>query len=140
MLTKRSKCCHYWQEHLPDLLVFRYIRKCLFKIFFWRIQFKIDQSIHFSLCTKFCDHGYWVIHAQSTELPVLAVENCQYWRFCQYWHYCQGGVQVYLVIGDWAQKLVVIWWFEPKKCGDLVILRSCGDGDLAQKSMVIWWF
>ena len=51
-----------------------------------------------------------------------------------------GGVPVYLVIGDWGQKLLVIWWFEPKKCGDLVILRSCGDGDLALKSMVIWWF
>ena len=51
-----------------------------------------------------------------------------------------GGSKGILMIGDKGQKIVVIWWFEPKKCGELVILRSCGDGDLTEKNMVIWWF
>ena len=46
---------------------------------------------------------------------------------------------VFLVIGDRAVFLLVIWWFVPEKIGDLVILRSCGDGDLAIFLLVIWW-
>ena len=33
----------------------------------------------------------------------------------------------------------MIWWFVPEKIGDLVILKSCGDGDLAIFLLVIWW-
>ena len=43
------------------------------------------------------------------------------------------------MIGDWAVFLLVIWWFEQEKVGDLVILKSCGDGDLAIFLLVIWW-
>ena len=50
-----------------------------------------------------------------------------------------GGGLVFLVIGDWAVFLLVIWWFVPEKIGDLVILKSCGDGDLAIFLLVIWW-
>ena len=50
-----------------------------------------------------------------------------------------GGGPVFLVIGDRAVFLLVIWWFVPEKIGDLVILRSCGDGDLPTFLLVIWW-
>ena len=30
-------------------------------------------------------------------------------------------------------------WFVHEKVGDLVTLRSCGDGDLAIFLLVIWW-
>ena len=53
------------------------------------------------------------------------------------WH-LRGG-EVFLVIGDRAVFLLVIWWFVPEKIGDLVILKSCGDGDLAIFLLVIWW-
>ena len=43
------------------------------------------------------------------------------------------------MIGDRAIFLLVIWWFVHEKIGDLVILRSCGDGDLAIIMLVIWW-
>ena len=43
------------------------------------------------------------------------------------------------MIGDRAVFLLVIWWFVPEKIGDLVILRSCGDGDLPTFCLVIWW-
>ena len=49
-----------------------------------------------------------------------------------------GGGQVFLVIGDFGQKKLVIWCFGPKKVGDLVIPGRCGDGDLPQKIVVIW--
>ena len=32
--------------------------------------------------------------------------------------------------GDFSQKKLVKWLFQPKKVGDLVILFNCGDGDL----------
>ena len=50
----------------------------------------------------------------------------------------RGGL-VFLVIGDRAIFLLVIWWFVHEKIGDLVILKSCGDGDLAIILLVIWW-
>ena len=50
-----------------------------------------------------------------------------------------GGGLVFLVIGDWTIFLLVIWWFVHKKIGDLVILRSCGDGDSAIFLLMIWW-
>ena len=53
--------------------------------------------------------------------------------------YLIGGGLVFLVIGDRAVFLLVIWWFVPEKIGDLVILKSCGDGDLAIFLLVIWW-
>ena len=40
----------------------------------------------------------------------------------------RGGL-VFLVIGDRA--VFFCWRFVPKKIGDFVILKSCGDGDLA---------
>ena len=57
-------------------------------------------------------------------------------------NYCfeKGGGEVFLVIGDWGQNWLVIWWFQPKKVGDLVIPRKCGDSDLPPKIVVIWWF
>ena len=53
--------------------------------------------------------------------------------------------EVFLVIGDWAIFWLVIWWLVPEKIGDLVILRSCGDGDEVIFLLVIstsksWWF
>ena len=51
-----------------------------------------------------------------------------------------GGSKGILVIGDKGKKLVVILLFEPKKCGELVILRSCGDGNLSEKYMMFWYF
>ena len=59
------------------------------------------------------------------------------WEGCGAKYRGRGGLL--LVIGDWAAFLLVIWWFAPKKLGDLVILRSCGDGDLAIIMLVIWW-
>ena len=38
---------------------------------------------------------------------------------------------IQLIFGDWAVFLLLIWWLVPKKIGDLVILRSFGDGDLS---------
>ena len=32
--------------------------------------------------------------------------------------------------GDFSQKKLVKWLFQPLKVGDLVILLNCGDGDL----------
>ena len=51
----------------------------------------------------------------------------------------EGGGLVFLVIGDWAVFSLVIWWLVHEKIGDLVILKSCGDGDLAIFLLVIWW-
>ena len=50
-----------------------------------------------------------------------------------------GGGLVILVIGDWAVFLLVIWWLVHEKNGDLVILKSYGDGDLTIFLLVIWW-
>ena len=47
-----------------------------------------------------------------------------------------GGPSIF---GDWAVFLLVIWWLVHEKIGDLVILKSYGDGDLAIFLLVIWW-
>ena len=39
--------------------------------------------------------------------------------------------------GDLAIFLLVIWWLVPEKIGDLVILSSYGDGDLP---IFHWYF
>ena len=39
--------------------------------------------------------------------------------------------------GDLSHFLLVIWWLVPEKIGDLVILRSYGDGDLP---IFRWYF
>ena len=35
--------------------------------------------------------------------------------------------------------IMVIWWLVHEKIGDLMILKSYGDGDLAIFLLVIWW-
>ena len=62
----------------------------------------------------------------------------------------KASIKFLLILGGRGPSIFGDWWFVHEKIGDLVILRSCGDGDLAifcwwfgdwyLKKLVIWWF
>ena len=90
------------------------------------------------------------------------MQNLEFWKIFVAWitwifllHGFNGNFaihgwwgNIFLVIGDWGQNWLVIWWFQEglvmaiysKNCGDLVILtkNSWWFGD--SKKVWWWWF